>query len=174
MHIYVDANVGSGGDDKSTTGINVMLAGAAIIVISNRQHVATPGPHVSETIAATEAVMRAIVTRGVLHEFLVPQVDPTPILSDSETTRLIIHDARSMGRSAWMANRVEFVGENQTRGEIDVQHIPGTQNPADSDTKFVDYPQWARDTEYKLNTKFCYKPAVFEEPIEATTKEKKK
>ena len=58
------------------------------------------------------------------------------------------------------------MSENQTRGEIDVQHVPGTQNPSDSDTKWVEFPQWARDTEFKLNVKFCHKPAVFEAPTE--------
>ena len=62
-----------------------------------------------------------------------------------------MRDARSAGRAAWLNNRAEFVQENQGQGTCDLQHVPGQQNPANSETKYVEVGEWARDTEFKLN-----------------------
>ena len=147
LHFYCDANV----EARSVTGVNGFLAGAAIIVISERQHVASAGPHTAETIAITVAVMNAIIVRGILQGLYVPQQAPTPIMTDSESARLVMRDARSAGRAAWLNNRAEFVQENQGQGTCDLQHVPGQQNPANSETKYVEVGEWARDTEFKLN-----------------------
>ena len=94
-------------------------------------------------------VARAIVLRGILQTCFVPQVYPTPLLMDSETTTYVLRHARALKESSWLQNRCEFVQDAVGSGTIDPQHIPGWDNPANSDTKYEPVELWKRDALYK-------------------------
>ena len=64
FHFFSDANLDTG----SITGGIGMLAKAAIIVVSQRQHLASPSSHASEITAASSNFNVIVPTAGVLQE----------------------------------------------------------------------------------------------------------
>ena len=109
-------------------------------------------------MCASTMVSRAIVHRGILQSCLISQVPPTPLLMDSQTTTYVLRYARALKESAWMQNRCEFVQDAVGSGVSDPQHIPGLDNPANSDTKYEPEKLWKRD--------MLFRAGYLEEPFE--------
>ena len=101
-HGWCDANLEH---PRSTTSLYIMLAGAAIETVVSRQRATAKTVHDSETIACSELVARTKACRGVLQAFSIPQVEPTPLYSDSDSTAKVARDEASPRRSLYLMLR---------------------------------------------------------------------
>ena len=76
-------------------------------------------------------------------------VQLSPSWCDNEACLLVLQDATSVKRLAYVARRCKFMQELTEEGVILLKHVPGTANPADLMTKyletkrvFIEYAAW--------------------------------
>ena len=136
---------------KSITGGVGMLAGAAIIAIMSRQHLASPCAHSMEVVAAGTNLHIIIPINGILQEWGVRCGDPTPFYLDSVTTTFVIASDAAAKRSVWTLRRVRCLQDGARLGEIEPIHIEESDMIADPFTKYLPYAPWARHRHYYLN-----------------------
>ena len=147
-HGWCDANLEY---PRSTTSLYFMLAGATIETIVSRQRATAKTVHDSETIACSELVARTKACRGMLQAFSIPQVDPTPLYSDSDSTAKVSRNEASPRRSLYLMLRAKFITDSFKDKETVVMHIDGKLNPADAGTKYLSFDTWYRYLRYVLN-----------------------
>jgi hypothetical protein len=94
-----------------------MLGGVAISAQAFRQHSIALSAHDTECFTASTGAVQAIPIRGILHELLLKQVVPTPVFSDSSSTRLIANFEAALKRSIYIARRVLYMRQGVTYGE---------------------------------------------------------
>ena len=99
MHAFADGAL----VPKSITGGTLMLAGASILDICQRQHLAAPDSHSNEIVAATTVLHAVVPVRGLLQECSVHQAEPTPYYVDSGSTASIfgLPQPLVVGFSGW-------------------------------------------------------------------------
>jgi len=95
-HVVLD---GALGVDRSMSSILHMFCGIAISGQAFRQHSIALSAHDTECFTASTGAAQTIPMRGVLHELLILQVVPTPIFSDSASTRLVANYEAALKRS---------------------------------------------------------------------------
>ena len=103
---------------RSVTGFVAMCAGGVLLEISQRQHLVTPEPTSSETVAAGTCVNYGIPINNVFQEISVRFGEPTPFWLDSQSTLLMATSDTSVKRSAWISRRVEVIAEAVQLHEI--------------------------------------------------------
>ena len=131
LHMFSDANV----DDKSITGGVMMLAGGAILSLSQRQHLVSPDSHTSEVNAAGTCTNRIQTIREVLQELYIQQIHPTPLYLDSLSTTFVAADKGSVKRSQHNLRRVAVLTQATEMGDIIPIHISEKDMVADGLTK---------------------------------------
>ena len=94
---------------------------------------------------------RTKACRGVLQAFSIPQVEPTPLYSDSDSTAKVARDEASPRRSLYLMLRARFITDSFKDKETIVMHVGGELNPADAGTKYLSYDTWHRYLRYVLN-----------------------
>ena len=62
---------------------------------------------------------------------------PTPIFSDSSSTRLVANFEAALKRSVYIARRILYMREGMGDGEYAFYQCRGDTNPADVNTKVV-------------------------------------
>ena len=147
-HGWCDANLEY---PRSTSSTYFMLAGATIETVVSRQRATAKTVHDSETIACSELVAKTKAIRGVLQAFSIPQVDATPIYSDSDSTAKVSRNEASPRRSLYLMLRAKFITDSFKEKETKVMHVDGNLNPADAGTKYLSYDTWYRYLRYVLN-----------------------
>ena len=108
--------------------------------MSRRQQSTAIDTPAAELFAASTAAARLVSIRGV-HQFVTfgqLATRPTPVWCDNEACCLISQDATSLKRLAYVARRCKFMQELHEMGVIRIMHVPGTRNPADIMTKYVE------------------------------------
>ena len=136
---------------KSVTGVAIMLAGVCFDPGAQRQHLSAPDVHTTEVVAAGTASQRLLSFRGLLQECRIPQVLPTPLFVDSQSTVFVANDEASVKKSVWMIRRAVVLQEAVMLSEIDVVKIGDAFNLADLFTKYVAYQKWRSLMDIILN-----------------------
>ena len=135
----------------SQLGYIITFMGWTIDGASRRQHSTALDTPAAELFAASTAAAKLVSVRGVLRfaSFAVLGHEATPLRCDNDATLLVSQDATSVKRLAYVARRCKFMQELHEETEINMGHVPGTRNPADLMTKyletkalFVEYAAW--------------------------------
>ena len=136
---------------RSQLGYIITFMGGALDGASRRQHSTAVDTPAAELFAASVAASKLVSVRGALRfaSFGTLGHEPTPLWCDNEACLLVSQDATSIKRLAYIARRCKFMQELHEEEEILLGHVPGTRNPADMMTKymepkalFVEYAAW--------------------------------
>jgi hypothetical protein len=136
---------------KSITGITVMLALACLHGLAQRQHLSAPDIHTGEMVAAGTATQQLLTFRGLLQEFHIPQLAPSPLYIDSLSSVFAANDEASVKKSVWMIRRAVVVQEAVVLKEISAIKISDAENLADVMTKYIKFSKWRRIIDILLN-----------------------
>ena len=158
LYAFADASLASPPTDtplvpaaKSVTGGAVMLAGACLLPLAQRQHLAAPDVHTSELVGAGTVTQFLIVFREQLHEMRVPQELPSPLFLDSQSTFFAATNEGSVKKSVWSLRRAVVIQEAVALKIIKARKIGDTHNLADIFTKYIKYEKWRRMMDVLLN-----------------------
>ena len=93
---FVDAG---SNNEVGITASKILLAGASIETLMQRQHLTAPESHTIELVAAGTALHRIIPIRGILQELYIIQERPTPLYMDSMSTLYVALDRAAVKKS---------------------------------------------------------------------------
>ena len=150
-----DWNVG-----HSTTGWCATYGGATVGYGSKRQHSVALSSTEAEIMAASLASCEAIFMRGLLREMGVPMDKPTVIRVDNQGAVALAKDRRSCHRSRHIQRRYLKIREWVALGEVQVEYVNTTQNPADILTKALERESFERHCA-TLSGGHAARPAAF-------------
>ncbi len=133
---YSDASFASDMESrKSHQGYLFLAAGGPIIWQSRLQRIVTRSTLEAEYIALATASAEAIWLQGLLKKLGWKNVSPIPIFSDNEGgIRLAKHDSVT-NLTKHIDVQYRFIHQTIKQGKISVQHMAGTDLPADGLTK---------------------------------------
>ena len=120
---------------KSVTGGVGMLGGGPVGVKSTRQHLTSPESTTAEITAGGTMLHALIPWRGTLHEMHIPQLLPTPVYSDSQSTIFVANSAAAAKLSVWLNRRIKVLREGVDTKEIVLFKISDEDNCANNFTK---------------------------------------
>ena len=138
-------------DPRAVTGGAIMLGRVAIDVISAREKIKTTGAHSGESGAAITLLHHLIPVRGLLHEIMILQVDPTPVYTDSASVLFVSGGGQSIKHTPWLLGRLSVLLEAIERGDFTMRKVAGTLNPTNSLTKHTPLKEFMRDMAYFMN-----------------------
>ena len=69
-------------------------------------------------------------------------VHPVPVWCDNEACVQVARNASAVKRLAYVARRVKFIQELESRRVVTLMNIEGNANPADMLTKYLAKPTW--------------------------------
>jgi hypothetical protein len=147
FHYFSDANLSA----RSITGGVAMLAGGAIAIVSQRQHLASPDSHTSEVVAGGNNTSVCVGINGVLQELRVRLGQPTPFYLDSKTTVFVATNDTAVKKSVWLIRRVAVLTDAVKHRQIRPLHISERDMVADPMTKYLTFAVWNRHMGYMLN-----------------------
>ena len=134
-----DWNVG-----HSTTGWCATYGGATVGYGSKRQHSVALSSTEAEIMAASLTACEAIFMRGLLREMGVAMDEPTLIRVDNQGAVALAKDRRSCHRSRHIQRRYLKIREWVALGEVRVEYVNTTENPADLLTKALERESFER------------------------------
>ena len=134
-----DWNVG-----HSTTGWCAMYGGGTVGYGSKRQHSVALSSTEAEIMAASLASCEAIFMRGLLREMGVAMDEPTVIRVDNQGAVALAKDRRSCHRSRHIQRRYLKIREWVALGEVRVEYVNTSLNPADVLTKALERESFER------------------------------
>lgn len=135
----------------SISGGKILLAGAVISTVCQRQHLTSPDSYTSELVAAGTVLHQILPTRGQLLEVSIHQDQPTPLYIDSASTLFTIHDQRAIRRSLWTRRRARILQQAQEMADIIAIKIDTEDNFSDPETKSLIVKAWYRHLCYNNN-----------------------
>ena len=138
-------------DPRAVTGGAIMLGRVAIDVISAREKIKTTGAHSGESGAAITLLHHLIPVRGLLHEIMISQIDPTPVYTDSASVLFVSGGGQSIKHTPWLLGRLSVLLEAVERGDFTLRKVAGTLNPTNSLTKHTPLKEFMRDMAYFMN-----------------------
>ena len=144
LFAFSDASFIRDRDSKSQIGYALYLSqdsGSILAKSKKDKSVSLSSTH-AEINAVVECIKEVIWHRMFLEEMGFPQVDPTPIFVDNIN---IIHLSIFIGndsKSKYLLNKINYIKEKITLGEIKLFHIPTELNVADLLTKSLDRGQF--------------------------------
>ena len=133
-HLVLDGALGT---DRSISSILHMFGGIAVSGQAFRQQSIAKNAHDTECFTASTGAAQSYALRGVLQEMKVLQLHPSPIYSDSASTRLVANYEAALKRSIYIARRILFMREGVTEEDYSFHQCIGITNPADINTKVV-------------------------------------
>ena len=122
---------------RSMTGGVIMLGGGPLSNMCLRQHLVSPDSHTSEITAGGTVLHRLITYRGVLQELGIPQLHPSPLYTDSQSSIFAGNSAASARQSVWLNRRTAVIREAVDMEEIRLEKIGDPDNVANYFTKPV-------------------------------------
>ena len=123
---------------KSVSGYVILCGGGPITWSSKQQTIVALSSCEAEYIACTHCARQVVWLRSLFDELGFPQLQPTLLYCDNQGTVSCSHNPHSHSRMKHIDIRVHFVRDCVNRRLIDVQHLPGIQNPSDLFTKPLD------------------------------------
>ena len=133
-HIVLDGALGT---DRSISSILHMFGGIAISGQSFRQASMAISAHDTECFTASTGAAQSYPIRGILQELKILQIHPSPIFSDSASTRLVANYEAALKRSIYIARRILYMREGVSENEYSFHQCIGATNPSDPNTKVV-------------------------------------
>ena len=146
LHCFADAGL----MPKSITGGTIMLAGASILDICQRQHLEGPSSHAVEVVAASSVLHALIPIRKCYKSAAFIKCCPrqciltAALLLQSQT--IALHH-----RSVWLQRRTIVLNEAVDLEEVRIAHISEADNIADPNTKYNKHLVMVRHQHYKCN-----------------------
>lgn len=132
---FTDSDWAMSDGRKSISGYVILCGGGPITWSSKQQTIVALSSCEAEYISCMHCARQIIWLRTLFHELGFTQDIPTLLYCDNQGTVVCTHDPHSHSRMKHIDIRVHFIRDCVNHGFIDVQHIPGIQNPADLLTK---------------------------------------
>eukprot|EP00041_Stephanoeca_diplocostata_P026365 m.709787 g.709787 ORF g.709787 m.709787 type:complete len:1460 (-) comp22946_c0_seq1:513-4892(-) len=120
---------------KSISGYVCKINDSVIVWKSRQQASIALSSSQAETIAASFACREIVYLRRLLHELGFPQLGPTDLMVDSQSTIDSANHPMTSSRMKHVAVSDLWCRDLKEKGEIFMQKISGSQNPADIFTK---------------------------------------
>jgi hypothetical protein len=132
---YVDSSHGTGTPDlKPVAGHIILVYGGPVTWTSKTQHLTSTSSTESEYRALSSSVKDVLWLQQILKCFdVVPR--PFPVKSDNTGAIQASRNHTTTPHTKHIELHVHFLRERVQRSEVDITHIPGTDNPADLLTK---------------------------------------
>lgn len=122
-------------DGRSTTGMTFYFGNALISWNSQKQQTVALSSCESEFMAAAATACQAIWLKGLLSDLTGGKEETVTLRVDNQSAIALIKNPVFHGRSKHINTRFHFIREYVERGEIKVEHVPGTEQKADILTK---------------------------------------
>ena len=134
LKMYCDANWNV---TRSVTGFCIMLAGAAVVCVSRRQHCITMSTCEAELVALADGAIELLHIKAVA-EFLGLDVgEAVDVWTDSKAAYDLCHRFTTSQHSRHIDRKYFKMRELRGAGVVNVKHISGETNPADIFTKIL-------------------------------------
>lgn len=124
-------------DGKSTTGHMFYLDESPITWCFQKQEIVALSSCEAEFMAATEAAKQAIWLQELLSEVLGETSKKVTIRVDNKSVIALIKNPVFHGRSKHIHRRFHFIRECVENEQVEVEHVPGTEQRADILTKSI-------------------------------------
>ena len=148
LEAYADSNWSV---TRSTTGFVIMLAGAAIVAVSRRQHCITMSSCEAELVALADLAIELLHVVEVVN-FLGHATDgPISARTDSKAAYDLCHRFTTAQNSRHVDRKLFKMRELRGAGRVTVEHIPGDSNPADLFTKILSRQPFEKHRKFVLN-----------------------
>ena len=122
-------------DGKSTTGHVFYLDASPITWCSTKKEIVALSSCEAEFMAATEAAKQAIWLQELLGEVVGKTCVKVKIMVDNKSAIALTKNPVFHGRSKHIHRRFHFIRECVEKEQIEVEHVPGTEQRADILTK---------------------------------------
>ena len=122
-------------DGKSTTGHIFYLGGSPITWCSQKQEIVALSSCEAEFMAATEAAKQAIWLQELLGEVEGKACKKVVIKVDNKSAIALTKNPVFHGRSKHIHRRFHFIRECVENEQVEVEHVPGSEQKADILTK---------------------------------------
>ncbi|GAA5943669.1 hypothetical protein JCM10213_008942, partial [Rhodosporidiobolus nylandii] len=133
---FVDADLaGDPTTRKSTTGAVLTLDGSVISTISRRQTSVATSTFQSELIAMSTAVVELEYANSILSSLPIGNDSPLLVRSDNLSGVNSVKDIGYVERAKHADVKLRYIREQIERGFLNLEWIPGVDNPADLLTK---------------------------------------
>jgi hypothetical protein len=148
LRAYADSNWSI---SRSVSGFLIMLAGAAIVAVSRRQHCITMSSCEAELVALADLAIELLHIIEVV-KFLGHDVEePVEAHTDSKAAYDLCHRFTSAQNSRHIDRKLFKMRELRGAGRVTVKHIPGETNPADLFTKILTRQPFEKHRKVTLN-----------------------
>jgi hypothetical protein len=122
---------------RSTTGYCFMLSGGPIAYRSKTQTITATSSTEAEFIAAVSSAKVAKYLRSILAQLGFPQLGPTPLHEDNDSTIKMVNADKPTERSRHIDIQYFAIQDWRKAGDIFLTHLCGIMNPSDALTKSV-------------------------------------
>ncbi|XP_035844135.1 secreted RxLR effector protein 161-like [Helianthus annuus] len=122
-------------DGRSTTGIVFYHSNNLITWASQKQRTVALSSCEAEFMAATSATCQALWLRNLLSDLTGEAPQQVKLLVDNESAIALMKNPVFHGRSKHIDTKYHFIRECIERGQIQVQHVSGELQKADTLTK---------------------------------------
>jgi hypothetical protein len=139
---------------KSVSGYIILCGGGPIAWSSKQQGIVALSTCEAEYISCTHCARQIIWLRSLFKELGFPQPEATLLYCDNLGTVSCTHDPHSHSRMKHIDIRAHFIRDCVNHGVVDVQHIPGIENPSDLLTKPLDrivHEKWLTSLRLNIN-----------------------
>ena len=137
-------------NSKSMGGFAIMLGAAAIDWKSWRFHTVVVDSTSGEMLTASRMTTKLYYYRRLSTFFGLPQLKPTPLLTDNDGVWTIARDAVGTTSLIYIIRHCRFVQQAQEQGEILVGQLDGRINPTDGLTKYLPKTTTIRDNMFLM------------------------
>ena len=133
---YVDADWGSDVNDrKSTSGYMFKLAGGAVSWSSKKQGCVALSSTKAEYVAGAHTAKEAIWLGQLFAGLQQPSTFPIPLLIDNQSAIAIVKNPEFHDRTKHIDIRYHFLRHKVESGELTLDYLPTSDQPADVLTK---------------------------------------
>ena len=146
--MYADSDWGV---TRSTTGFVILLAGAAIVAVSRRQHCISMSSCEAELIALCDSAIELLHVSEVVAFLGHDQEGPIQVRTDSKAAFDLCHRYTTATHSRHIDRKLFKMRELRGLGRVVIKHIPGETNPADLFTKILSRQPFERHRKTVLN-----------------------
>jgi len=157
---FSDASHAADPDDrKSHSGHAYFYYNGPIVWQSSKQQIVTLSSMESEFMELSEAAKEAIFLRKLLESLNVTINNPTMILTDSQSALNHVKNNVKHARTKHIDTRFHYIREVYTSNQVDLKHVPHTEQTADILTKPLGFIKHAEAIQLLKLTNFPYKTA---------------
>ena len=133
--IGATTDAGHAENGPSTGGHTIEADGLTIQANLGQHRAITLNAALAEQYELSRAVANVLDARDYSTEIGVPQVEPSPIFTDSSTAMRTAESSQSDKQSLYMKRRIKFTQWAQKDNNVEVNYVNGDANHADTLTK---------------------------------------